>query len=114
MTIDGSSLYGTLNMLLLQVLEGEELHGLQIQERIEQRTGSALHVEEGALYPALRRLEAEGLVASEWGVSEKRRRARFYRITAAGRRRLSRERSNWVDYVRAVGSVLGLRPEQSS
>jgi transcriptional regulator len=104
--------YGTLNMLLLQVLEHEELHGLEVQRRIEQQTGEALRVEEGALYPALRRLEGDGLVTSGWGVSERRRRARFYRITAKGKRRLAKERTNWLEYVRAVRSVLRLEPEE--
>jgi PadR family transcriptional regulator PadR len=111
-TIDASSLYGTLNMLLLQVLEHEELHGLEIQRRIEQLTRASLHIEEGALYPALRRLEKDGLVSSGWGVSDKRRRARFYRMTAKGKRRLARERANWLEYVRAVGSVLRLDAEK--
>lgn len=110
MSIDAGSLYGTINMLLLQVLEHEELHGLEIQRRIEQQTEDSLHIEEGALYPALRRLEKDGFVASGWGISERRRRARFYRITAKGRRRLARERANWVEYVRAVGNVLRLKP----
>jgi transcriptional regulator len=112
MTIDAGNVYGTLNMLLLQVLEHEELHGLEVQRRIEQQTGEALRVEEGALYPALRRLEGDGLVTSGWGVSERRRRARFYRITAKGKRRLAKERTNWLEYVRAVRSVLRLEPEE--
>jgi len=112
MTIDATNLYGTLNMLLLQVLEHEELHGLEIQRRIEQQTGDSLRIEEGALYPALRRLEGEGLVSSKWGVSERRRRARFYRITAKGRKRLGRERAKWLEYVRAVRSVLRVAPEE--
>jgi transcriptional regulator len=112
MTIDASNVYGTLNMLLLQVLEHEELHGLEIQRRIEQQTGESLRIEEGALYPALRRLEWDGMVTSSWGVSERRRRARFYRITAKGKRRLAKERTNWLEYVRAVRSVLRLEPEE--
>jgi transcriptional regulator len=111
MGIDSGNLYGTLNMLLLQVLEHDELHGLEIQRRIEQLAGASLHIEEGALYPALRRLEKDGLVSSGWGVSERRRRARFYRMTAKGRRRLARERASWLEYVRAVGSVLRLKAE---
>jgi transcriptional regulator len=113
MTIDANTLYGTLNMILLQALEHEELHGLEIQRRIEQATKKVLHVEEGALYPALRRLEKDGLLASVWGVSERRRRARFYRITAKGRRRLARERKSWLEYVGAVGSVLRLKGEEA-
>lgn len=112
MTIDANNVYGTLNMLLLQVLEHEELHGLEIQRRIEQQTGESLRIEEGALYPALRRLERDGMVSSGWGVSERRRRARFYRITAKGKRRLAKERTNWLEYVRAVRSVLRLEPEE--
>ena len=109
--IDASTLYGTLNLLLLQALEHEPGHGLEIQRRIERLSEAALNVEEGALYPGLRRLERDGLVTSEWGISDARRRARFYQITRKGRARLARERASWLDTVRAVGRVLRIRPE---
>jgi len=110
--IDASTLYGTLNLLLLQTLEEGELHGLDIRRRIEGLTADVLRIEEGALYPALHRLERDGLVGSSWGISEKRRRAKFYRLTAKGRKRLERERSTWKAHVRAVSQVL-LKPGEA-
>ena len=110
--IEASTLYGTLNLLLLKTLEEEALHGLEIQRRIERLTGSTLQVDEGALYPALRRLERDGFLASEWGISEARRRARFYQLTPKGRKRLAREQAGWLDYVKAVAQVLRVNPER--
>jgi transcriptional regulator len=111
-TIDASTLYGTLNLLLLQALEAGEQHGLDIRRRIEGLTSDVLRIEEGALYPALHRLERDGLVAASWGISEKRRRAKFYRLTAKGRKRLERDRSTWKTHVRAVSQVL-LKPGEA-
>lgn len=111
-SINAGTLYGTLNLLLLQTLEGGELHGLDIRRRIEALTGGDLHIEEGALYPALHRLERDGFVASSWGRSDKRRRAKFYRLTAKGRKRLARERSKWKAHVRAVAQVV-LKPGEA-
>jgi PadR family transcriptional regulator PadR len=105
-TIDASTLYGTLRLLLLRALERGERHGLEIRRYIEEAAGDALRIEEGALYPALRRMEADGLVESAWGVSEQRRRARYYRLTAKGRRRLERERESWRAHVQAVARVV--------
>jgi transcriptional regulator len=107
--IDSSTLYGTVNLLLLQTLEEGELHGLDIRRRIEALTADKLKIEEGALYPALHRLERDGHVASSWGMSEKRRRAKFYHLTTKGRKRLARERSTWKAHVRAVSQVV-LKP----
>ncbi len=104
--IDASTLYGTLSLLLLRALEDGEQHGLEIRGRIEAAAEDGLKIEEGALYPALHRLERDGQLASRWGVSDRRRRAKFYRLTAKGRRRLERERAGWVDHVRAVAKVL--------
>ena len=104
--IEASTLYGTLNLLLLRTLEGEELHGLDIRRRIAQLAGEQLKIEEGALYPALHRLEADGLIESSWGVSDRKRRAKFYRLTAKGRRRLKREMVKWKEHVRAVARVV--------
>jgi transcriptional regulator len=104
--IEASTLYGTLNLLLLRTLEDGALHGLDIRRRIEALAGESLRVEEGALYPALHRLERDGLIAAEWGVSERKRRAKFYRLTARGRGRLKRETASWKEHVRAVGRVV--------
>lgn len=110
--IEASTLYGTLNLLLLQTLEAGEQHGLDVARRIEALASDALRIEEGALYPALHRLERDGLVGSTWGISEKRRRAKFYHLTAKGRKRLTRERSKWKAHVRAVSRVI-LKPGEA-
>ena len=78
--IDADTLYGTLSLLILRTLLGESLHGLEIQGRIHDLAREALQVEEGALYPALHRLERDGLLESDWGISTKGRRAKFYRL----------------------------------
>lgn len=111
-SIESGTLYGTLNLLLLRVLEGEELHGLDIRRRIEALAGRSLKIEEGALYPALHRLERDGLVQSTWGMSARRRRAKFYRLTAKGRKRLKREAATWKAHVRAVARVV-LGPDEA-
>jgi len=104
--IEASTLYGTLNLLLLRTLEEGALHGLDIRRRIEAMAGQALKIEEGALYPALHRLERDGLIAAEWGISDRKRRAKFYRLTSKGRRRLKREMASWREHVRAVARVV--------
>ncbi len=111
--IDSDTLYGTLNMLVLRALADEALHGLAIARRIHEASREALTVGEGALYPALHRMEREGLVHGSWGISDTRRRARFYALTDEGRRRLSEETRRWRDHVQAVGSVLDPRPADS-
>jgi len=109
--VPAGSLYGTLNLLVLRTLSGKEtLHGLDIQRRIKHVSQDALQIEVGALYPALHRLERDGLLSSEWGISERRRRAKFYVITAKGLKRLAREMKQWESHTTAVGRVLTEAP----
>jgi PadR family transcriptional regulator len=104
--IEASTLYGTLNLLLLRALAAGESHGLDIRRRIEALAGDTLRIEEGALYPALHRLERDDLVEATWGISDRGRRAKFYRLTAKGRRRLKSEMASWKEHVRAVARVV--------
>jgi transcriptional regulator len=97
---------GTLDMLLLRTLELEPMHGYGVSQWIRTRTSGALVVQDAALYPALRRLEEKGLVDATWGLSDNNRRARYYRLTAAGRRALTRETSEWFRYADAVFQVM--------
>ena len=100
-------LLGTLDLLVLRVLAtADSLHGYAITERIHRVSTDALRVEEGSLYPALHRMDEAGWVASEWGTSENNRRARYYRITKAGRRHLAELEGNWAKHVDAVKRVL--------
>ena len=100
-------LQGTLDLLVLRILStAETMHGFAITERIEQISKEVLRVEAGSLYPALHRMTESGWVKSSWGVSDNNRRARYYRITAAGRRRLADEESHWASLTAAVGRVL--------
>jgi len=99
-------LQGTLDMLILKALSSGPMHGYGVGQRIEQLAEDMLKVEEGSLYPALYRLEERGWIRSEWGKSENNRRARFYTLTAAGRRRLGVEQENWRLLVLAVGKVM--------
>jgi transcriptional regulator len=104
------ALYGTLEVLILNSLKNHgTLHGLEIARLIRDRSEEVLQVEEGALYPALHRLERQGLIEGEWHISEKRRRARFYQITATGKKALRSELKNWIQHTDAVSKVLGLR-----
>src|SRR4026209_1030665 len=98
----GELVQGSLDMLVLKVLSLEAMHGWGIAQRIQQVSGAVLRVEEGSLYPALRRLELDGLVEAEWVTSENNRRARFYRLTKAGRRQLVGERDHWQELVAAI------------
>ncbi|MEO8678286.1 MAG: PadR family transcriptional regulator [Vicinamibacterales bacterium] len=102
-------LRGTLDVLILKSVSWGPHHGYAITRWIRQRTDDAVLVEEGALYPALYRLEAQGLIEGAWGVSENNRRARFYQITAEGRRRLRAGTDVWERYAVAVARVLGAR-----
>jgi len=97
---------GTLDLLILKTLTLEPMHGLGISRRIEQITRGVFQVPAGSLFPALKRLEQEGYVEGEWGESENNRRAKYYRLTAAGRRRLGKEEDNWSQAVVAIGRVL--------
>ena len=98
--------YGTLDMLILKSLQHEPRHGLGIADRIQQLSRDILRVEQGSLYPALYRLEAQGWIKAEWGVSENNRKARFYKLTPTGRKQLVEERSNWDRISTAVNLVL--------
>jgi PadR family transcriptional regulator PadR len=99
-------LQGTLDMLILKALARGAMHGYGIAEFIEQSSGDVLRVEEGALYPALHRLELRGWLGAEWGISENNRRAKFYRLNTAGRKRLAEETSNWSRLSEAVARVM--------
>ena len=100
------NLQGTLALLVLKSLEQGPMHGWGITLHIQNVSNEVLRVEEGSLYPALHRMEQERWIASEWGLSENNRRARFYRLTALGRKQLSAERENWQKITGAVALVL--------
>lgn len=104
-------LLGTLDMLILKTLLPGPAHGHTIAHVIEKTSDDALQVEHGSLYPALHRLEDQGLIASFWGTSENNRKAKYYRMTPEGRKHLSRERNRWESLVRAVTRVLGAAME---
>ena len=97
-------------MLVLRSLDGESMHGWGISERIQQLSAEVLQVNQGALYPALHRLEKRGLIDSYWGRSQNNRRAKFYRLTAPGRKHLALEEEGWERFTEAVNAVLGRRP----
>lgn len=102
-------LLGKLDLLVLRIVScGENMHGYAIAERIEQLSDNALQVGEGSLYPALHRMEEAGWIRSEWAASDNNRRARYYRITAAGRRQLAEEEADWVRASDAIARVLRL------
>jgi transcriptional regulator len=101
-------LQGTLDLLILRTLRAEPRHGWAISERIQLLSQDVLHVNQGSLYPALHRLEHQGLIISDWGVSELGRRARFYRITPAGRKQLAQESDDWSRFSEAIGRVMRL------
>jgi PadR family transcriptional regulator, regulatory protein PadR len=102
----GDVLQGTLDMLVLRALQLEPMHGWGITERIEQWSESVLQLGQGTLYPALYRLERQGLIASEWHLTANNRQARYYSLTRAGRRQLSHELAHWVRMSRAINLVL--------
>jgi PadR family transcriptional regulator PadR len=102
----GEMLQGTLDLLILQTLVPGPAHGHTIAHVIEHRSEDVLQVEHGSLYPALHRLETRGWIASFWGTSENNRKARYYRLTAAGRKQLEAQMNNWDRLVRAVNRVL--------
>jgi PadR family transcriptional regulator, regulatory protein PadR len=99
-------LQGTLDLLILRTLQNGPMHGWAISERIQQISQDVLRVNQGSLYPAMHRLEHQGWIRAEWGVSELGRRARFYQLTAAGRKQLERESENWTRLAVAIGRVL--------
>ena len=108
MGIESDTLYGTMNLLVLQALKEGRLHGLAVSRRIDVATKGMLRVEEGALYPALHRLERDGLLEGEWGRTDENRRAKFYRLTRKGRRHLEREAARWARHAEAVAGLLRL------
>ena len=108
--LEGELLQGTLDLMILQMLVLGPGHGHTIAYAIEHRSEDVLQVEHGSLYPALHRLEDRGWIASFWGTSENNRRARYYRLTPAGRKQLARQTSRWDELVRAINRVL--RPEE--
>ncbi len=103
-------LQGTLDLLILRTLDAgpmpKPMHGWAISERIQQISQDVLRVNQGSLYPALHRLEHEGWIEAEWGISELGRRARFYHLTASGRKQLAREAENWDRLTAAIGRIL--------
>jgi transcriptional regulator len=101
----GTEAIGTLDLLILSRLARGPMHGFGIAEYLH-GVSDALHVEEGSLYPALHRLESQGMIESQWGISENNRRARFYRLTPRGRKQISTEVSNWRRMVAAVNRVI--------
>lgn len=102
----GDLVQGTLDMLILKALTRGTMHGYSIMEFIQRTSDDVLRVEEGALYPALHRLELRGLIAAEWGVSQNNRRAKFYKLAAAGRKHLSAESSQWDRLSGAIARVM--------
>ena len=105
-----SLLKGTLDVLVLKALAWAPMHGFELARWLERQAGGAFEIEEAAVYQALYRLEARGLIAAEWGRSEKGRRARYYRLTAAGRAQLRAEAASWRRYAGAVAAILDGAP----
>ena len=102
----GDLVQGTLDMLVLKTLARGTLHGYGIAEFIQAASNNVLRVEEGALYPALHRLELRGLLASEWGTSDNNRRAKYYRLTGAGRKKLAAESEHWSRMTSAIALIM--------
>lgn len=99
-------LQGTLDMLILKTLALEEMHGWGISQRIEQISQGVLTINQGSLYPALHRLEKQGLISSEWGSSENNRQAKYYKLTKAGKKHLNEETENWERLSTAIAMIL--------
>ena len=112
MTDQAGVLPGTLDLLILKAVSLGKLHGYGVLLRIEQISGGALQIQQGALYPALYRLEHQGLIDSEWGTSENNRRAKYYRLTPTGRRRLGEETASWNHLVGAIARALAATPQE--
>jgi transcriptional regulator len=104
---------GTLDMLILKAVSLGGLHGYGVLLRLQQLTGGRLRIQQGSLYPALYRLERQRLIASEWGESDNKRRAKFYTLTSSGRKRLKAEEEGWNRFSMVVACVLGAVPEGS-
>lgn len=103
---------GTLDVLILKAVSLGKLHGYGVLLRIEQISGGALQIQQGALYPALYRLEHQGLIDSEWGTSDNNRKAKYYRLTAAGRKRLGQETASWNRLAQAISLALAATPQE--
>lgn len=103
---------GTLEMLILKAISLGPLHGYGILLRIQQLSSERLEIQQGSLYPALYRLDHQGWITSEWGASENNRKARYYRLSAAGKRRLKAEIENWNSMAELIAGILGAAPEQ--
>jgi transcriptional regulator len=112
-TREATLLPGTLDLLILKAVSLGPLHGYGVLLRIQQISGDALLIEQGALYPALHRLESQGLLAAEWGTSDNNRRAKFYTLTPAGRRRLREESQGWRRLAGAMAAALDARREEA-
>ena len=97
---------GTLDMLVLKTLTRGAMHGYAVARAIQERTDDALQLEEGTLYPALYRMERKGWISSKWGRSENNRKARFYRLTSAGRKQLEAESAAWIDLSEAIAKIM--------
>jgi PadR family transcriptional regulator PadR len=108
----GGVLPGTLDLLILKAVSLGKLHGYGVLLRIEQISGGALQIQQGALYPALYRLEHQGLIESDWGVSENNRKAKYYHLTPAGRRRLGVETLSWNRLADAIARSLAATPQE--
>ena len=106
-------LQGTLDMLILKAVSLGPLHGYGVLLRIQQISGNRLEIQQGSLYPALYRLERQELIESEWGASDNNRRARFYRLTAAGRRQLAQETRDWKRMAGIIAGILETPPERA-
>src|SRR5262245_9785692 len=104
---------GTLDVLILKAVSLGKLHGYGVLLRIEQISGGALQIQQGALYPALYRLEYQGLIKGEWGTSDNNRKAKYYRLTAAGRKRLGEETASWKRLADAIGRSLAATPQET-
>jgi transcriptional regulator len=111
-TIHGDALRGHLETLVLSALRRGDAHGFEILRRLEEAGSGALKLKEGSLYPALYRLEYRGWIAAEWGESENKRKAKYYRLTAAGRKQLKSERKEWKRLALAIADVLAAEPEE--
>ena len=107
-------LHGTLDVLILKTLSWGPMHGFGIGRWIEQLSGGDLRIEEGSLYPALYRIERKGWIEASWGLSENQRRAKFYRLTAEGRRQLLSTADTWTTFAQAVARVLSAREQPAS
>jgi transcriptional regulator, Acidobacterial, PadR-family len=113
MAKEAELLPGTLDLLILKAVSLGPLHGYAVLSRIRQISGETLFIEQGALYPALFRLVRQGLLKAEWGKSDHNRRAKFYELTSAGRKRLREETDGWNRLAEAIASVLAARPQET-